>query len=130
MLEQVGHRVGRLRHVGVPEDGERAGGCVLDQAHRRLEHHREGALGADQEAVETTPALGQQVLEGVARHLAAEAPELGADRAEVLVDQGVQGLDSARPATGDFAWWSSGVETTVPSARSTVSASTLSTVRP
>ena len=87
--EQVRHRVRSLGHVGVPQDGEGPGRRVLDETHGRLEHHPERALGADQEPVEPAPVLGKQVLEGVARDLAPEAPELGAHRAEVLVDQGI-----------------------------------------
>ena len=64
-----------------------------------LEHHREGALAADQEAVEPAAVLGQQVLEGVAGHLPAEPAELGAHERQVLVDQRVERSEqSAEPA--------------------------------
>ena len=44
---------------------------------------RQGALGAGQEPRDVEAVLGQQVLQAVAGHLAAEAAELGADGAQV-----------------------------------------------
>ncbi len=129
VLEQGGYGVGGVGHRRVAEHGERPDGRVLDQPHGRVEDQAERALGADQEAVEAAPVLGQQVLEGVAGDLATEPAELGADGAEVLVDEGIECRELVvsrrslpRSSTTD--------STTEPSASSTVSASTLSTVRP
>ena len=116
MLQQAGYGVRRVGHRRVAEDREGAGRGVLDEPDRRVEDQPEGALGADQEPVEPAAPLGQQVLEGVAGDLAPEPAELGAHRAEVLVDQRIE---LRAPSV-----------TTDPSASSTVSASTLSTVRP
>ena len=87
MLEQRGHGVGGLGHVGVRQDGERPVRRVAHQPDVRVQDHAEGALGAGQEAVEAPAALGQQVLHRVAGHLAAEAAELGAHGAELGVDE-------------------------------------------
>ena len=89
--------VGRGGHVVVrehPHERERGDG---DQSHRRLEHGRERALGADEEAREVGAVLGKQVLEGVAGDLAAEAAELGADERQVRLDELVETGTAARP---------------------------------
>ncbi len=65
----------------------------------RPPHHRERALGADQEAGHVEALLGQQVLQGIARHLAPEAAELGADHAEVGGHQVAQRPHGRRPIT-------------------------------
>ena len=88
VLQQCGYGVCGVGHRRVAQDRQRPGRGVLDQTHRRVEHDAEGALGADQEAVEPTAVLWQQVLEGVAGHLAPEAAELGAGDLEVPVDRG------------------------------------------
>ena len=133
VLQQGGYGVRRVGHRRVAEHGQRAERSVLDQAHGRVEDDAQGALGADEEPVEPAAVLREQVLEGVAGDLAAEATELGADGLEVLVDEGVErprwrGFETARPASS-----TTEVPThapPIPSASSTVSASTLSTVRP
>ena len=96
VLQQGGYGVGRIGHRRVAQHRQRPGRGVLDQPDGRVQHQPERALGADQEAVEPAPSLRQQVLEGVARHLAPEAAELGADGAEVLVDQGVESVVARR----------------------------------
>ena len=66
MREQRRDRVRGVGHRGEAQHGERSVGSVLDQPHRRLEDHAEGALGADQEPVEPAAVLREQVLQGVA----------------------------------------------------------------
>ena len=94
VLQQCGYGVRRVGHRRVAEHRQRAEGRVLDEAHGRVEHDAQGALGADQEPVEPAAVLGEQVLEGVAGDLAPEATELGADELEVVVDEGVESVDA------------------------------------
>ena len=63
---------------------------VGDQAHGGAQDEGERPLAADQRPGHVEAALGQQVLQGVAGHLAPEPAELGADRAEVGVDEAAQ----------------------------------------
>ena len=88
VLQQGGYGVRRVGHRRVAEHRQRAERGVLDEAHGRVEDDAQGALGADEEPVEPAAVLREQVLEGVAGDLAAEAAELGADDVEVLVDEG------------------------------------------
>ena len=81
--EHRDHGIGRRRHVGVGEHAHEACLGHIHQLDRGLEDGRERPLGTGQEARQVGAVLGQQVLQAVARHLAAEAPELGADQAEV-----------------------------------------------
>jgi hypothetical protein len=99
--------VGRRGHVGVAEHDECGGGRDLDERHRRLEQDAARPLGAHERLREVAAVLGQQVLERVARHLAAEAAELGADGGEVARDERLElgvvgeargGLDDATGA--------------------------------
>ena len=135
VLQEGGYGVRRVGHRRVAEHRQRPEGSVLDEAHGRVEDDAQGALGADEEPVEAAAVLGEQVLEGVPGDLAAEATELGADEFEVLVDEGVSmSRGAAWFRDGSFlASSTTGVadaRTTLPSASRTVSASTLSTVRP
>ena len=98
--EQRRHGVGRLDHRRVAEHDQEPLGLVLDQPHGRLADQRERALRADQEPVDAAAVLGQQVLERVAAHLAAEPAELGAHVREVLVDQGARAAPRRRCAPG------------------------------
>ena len=90
MRQQPGHGLGGGGHVGVAEHRQRGRAGRGDQADGGLQGQREGALGAGQELSDVGAVLRQQVLERVARHLAGEPPELGSDRGQVPVDQGVQ----------------------------------------
>ena len=94
--EQPGGGVGGLGHRGVAEHHESAHGGVGDQPDRRAQHQPEGPLAAHERAGDVEAALGQQVLQRVARHLPAEAAELGADRAERAGHQAVQVGQGAR----------------------------------
>ena len=85
-LELVGDVAGGI-DVGEAEDGQAGGGRVGDQTHPGLRDDGEGALGADEHAADVATTLGREVLEGIAGDLSAEAAELGADRAEVVVGQ-------------------------------------------
>ena len=95
VVQQPGYGVGGLGHRRVAEHRQRTVGGVADQPHGRAEHHREGALAADEEPVEPPAVLGEQVLEAVAGDLAAEPAELGADRGQPagdhLVERGRRG---------------------------------------
>ena len=94
--EERGRGVGRLGHRRVAEHDEPAERGVGDQPHRRAEHHGERALAAHQGAGDVEAALGQQVLERVARHLPAEAAELRADRGQLARHELVQIAEDAR----------------------------------
>ena len=86
-------RVGGVGHRGVAEHDEAPLEGSAHQPHGGAQDEGERALAADQRPGHVEAALGQQVLEGVAGHLAPEPAELGADRAEVGVD------DAAQPAS-------------------------------
>ena len=55
------------------------------QPHRGADDHCERALAASQESCHVEAVLRQQMLQAVAGHLPAEAPELGADSAEICL---------------------------------------------
>ena len=98
--EQRWHRLGGGRHVGVAEHGERGGLRRRDQADGRAQREREGALGAGEELRHVGPVFRQQVLQGVAGDLAGEPAELGADRGQVVADQGRERGEHARLRAG------------------------------
>ena len=75
--------VGRVGHRRVAERDELLVRGVGDEADGRAGDDGERALRAGEEPGHVEAPLGQQVLEAVARHLAPEGAELGADRAEV-----------------------------------------------
>jgi hypothetical protein len=77
-------------HVRVAERDQHGSGRRLDQPDGCPEHDPAGALGTDQHLRHVEPALGQQMLQGVAGHLAGEPAELGPDGAEVGPGQLVQ----------------------------------------
>ena len=87
VLQHGGHGIRGLGHAGVAEDHEDAVPGLAHQPHGRLGDHGEGALAADEEAVERPAVLGEQVLEGVAGPLPGEPAELGADQGELGADQ-------------------------------------------
>ena len=95
MRQDARCRVGGVGHRGVAEHDQAPPRGVGDQAHGGAQDEGERALAADQRPGHVEAALGQQVLEGVAGHLAPEPAELGADRAEVGVD------DAAQPGEQD-----------------------------
>ena len=60
------------------------------EPHRRADDHRQRALAASQESGHVEAVLRQQMLQAVARHLSPEAPELGADDAEIRLHDRLQ----------------------------------------
>ncbi len=79
--------------VGIAEHDHRAYGGVGDQLHRRLGRDPERALAADEQFPDVESVLRQQMLEGVARHLPAEATEFGADCREIARDDPPQRVE-------------------------------------
>ena len=58
---------------------------IRHQPNRGADDHGKRALAASQESRHVEAVLRQQMLQAVARHLAREAPELGADHAEICL---------------------------------------------
>src|ERR1035437_4624363 len=87
MGEQSGRRVGGIGHRGEPQNDKASQRGVGDEADGRTEHQCEGALASDQGARHIEAPLGQQMFQGVARHLPAETAQLGADCGQVVGDQ-------------------------------------------
>ena len=77
--KERGHVVGGLDHGAVAEGGEHGRIGQRHEAHGDGQDEDEGALRACEHGGEVAPALGGQVLEGVAGDLALEAAELRAD---------------------------------------------------
>lgn len=78
--------------VGEPEHHDRADGGVDDELDRRLGDDCQRAFGPDECLGEVEP-LGEQMLRGVARHLAAEPVHLGPRRGQVPTHDGADVLD-------------------------------------
>ncbi len=93
--EQARRGIGGVGDRRVAEDHQPAVRRVGDQPHGRTEDHRQGALAADEGAGHVEAALGQQVLERVARDLPAEPAQLRADRGQFPLDQAVQLAEDA-----------------------------------
>src|SRR6476620_11254414 len=81
------------RHVRVAEDDERDSCRRRREPHRGSGDHTEGALGPDEKPGYVEAVLGKQVLERVARNLAAEPPELGTDHSEPVTHDVVERAD-------------------------------------
>ena len=88
MGEERGNVVGGLDHGVVAEGGEHGRVGQWHEAHGDGQDEDEGAFRACEHRGEVAPALGGQVLEGIAGDLALEAAELRADRGQVGVDEG------------------------------------------
>ena len=82
--EQPRRGVGRLSQCRVAEHDQHRAGRRLPQPQRRPGGDGARALGADERLRDIETALGQQMLQRVAGHLAAEAAQLGPDHSEVL----------------------------------------------
>ena len=90
------HVVGGLGHARVAEHHEVALGGVLHEVDGGAEQHAEGALGAGHERGDVEPVLGEQVLEAVPGHLAAEGAHLGTHRGQAAGDGGPQAFQRRR----------------------------------
>ena len=101
VAEDLRHVVGRFEDVRVAEHQQRAGGGRVDEAHRRLQHGRQGALRADQGAGDVEALLGQQLVEVVAGDAARDVGVALADQLGVAVAQVAhRRVDLAAPAAG------------------------------
>ncbi len=83
--------VAGVGHRGVAQRDHHLVRGVGHQAHGRPEDHAQGALGAGEEPRDVEAPLGQQVLQAVARHLAAEAAELGPDGPQIRPHDRLEG---------------------------------------
>ena len=122
--EQRGDGVGGRRHVRVAEDDEHGCRRDRDQPHGGAEQRRDGPLRADQRLGQVGALLGQQVLQGVAGDLPAEAAQLGPQDVEVPRTR------ASRPGTTSSAPAPERASNRRPVPSTTSSASTLSAVRP
>ena len=95
MREHGADVVGRGGDVREAQHGQGAVRRLLDQLDGRLQNRRERPLAADDGARDVQAALGQQLVEVVARDAAREVREAGADGAGVAVAQG--GQPASRP---------------------------------
>ena len=72
-----------IGHCGIAERDHDLVRRFSYKPYRRADDHRQGALAAGQKACHVEAVLRQQMFQAVARHLPAEAPELGANNAEM-----------------------------------------------
>ena len=86
--QQGGDGVGSLGHRGVSQGHRDAARTLRHQGHACLGDDTQGPLGACNELGHVAVVLRQQVFHGVAGQLPGEGTELGANRAQIPLDEG------------------------------------------
>ena len=100
-LEDHRDVVGGLEHIGIAEQQRAALLRARDQADRRVEDVRAGALGADERARDVEAVLGEQLVEVVAGHAAGDVGVFGSYPVADAVSEVFELLvDLALAATG------------------------------